>query len=66
MPSSENKTLVTRLKRLSNILCVEQRRLLEVAAESDGLPNNGVLRQIAELELNIVAVENSLAELETK
>ncbi|OYR19611.1 hypothetical protein CEV32_4912 [Brucella rhizosphaerae] len=44
----------------------EQRGLLELAADSDGLPNNNVLRQIAEPELNIVAVNNNLADMDIK
>jgi hypothetical protein len=59
-------SLIKRFERLSAVLRTEQRRLLEVAAESYGLPNNGVLKQIAELELNIAAVENNLAELRIK
>lgn len=39
---------------------------LEIAAENDCLPNKNILKQVAELELNIVAVENNLAELESK
>jgi len=59
-------SLIKRFERLSAVLRTEQRRLLEAAAESYGLPNNGVLKQIAELELNIAAVENNLAELRIK
>lgn len=66
MVSSENKDLVARLQKLSEILRLEQRRLVEEAANSDGLPNNGILRQIAELELNIVAVENNMEEIKAK
>lgn len=66
MVVTTDTTLIARFKKLSNILHDEQRRLLEIASETDGLPNNNILRQIAELELNIAAVENNLAELEAK
>lgn len=66
MVVTTDTTLIARFKKLSNILHDEQRRLLEIASETDGLPNNNILRQIAELELNIAAVENNLAELEPK
>lgn len=66
MSSSDEKALVERFKRLSDILQAEQRKLLEEAANCDDLPNKNILRQIADLELNIVAVENNLADLQKK
>ncbi len=64
MTPLEDQVLATRFRRFSDILQAEQRKLLEEAANCGGLPNNNVLRQIAELELNIAAVENNLAELQ--
>lgn len=66
MSSSDDKKLVQRFKQLSKNLKAEQRRLLEIAAENDSVPSNNALRQIAELELNIAAVENNIAELGIK
>lgn len=66
MSSSDDKKLVQRFKQLSKNLKAEQRRLLEIAAENDSLPSNNALRQIAELELNIAAVENNIAEFGIK
>ncbi|QWK81201.1 hypothetical protein [Ochrobactrum sp. BTU1] len=66
MTSTDDKKLVQRFKQLSKNLKAEQRRLLEIAAENDSLPSNNALRQIAELELNIAAVENNIAELGVK
>ncbi|MCL8000474.1 hypothetical protein M8994_19915 [Brucella sp. 21LCYQ03] len=63
MPSTTTKTLEQRFIALSKMLRTEQRRLLEEAAISDGLPSNSLLKQVAELELNIAAVENNLAEM---
>lgn len=55
-----------RFQRLSNILRAEQLKLLEEAADCGGLPSNNILKQIAELELNITAVENNLIEMDIK
>jgi hypothetical protein len=66
LTSTDDKKLVQRFKQLSKNLKAEQRRLLEIAAENDSLPSNNALRQIAELELNIAAVENNIAELGVK
>jgi len=66
LSSSDDKKLVQRFKQLSKNLKAEQRRLLEIAAENDSLPSNNALRQIAELELNIAAVENNIAEFGIK
>ena len=66
MSSSDDKKLVQRFKQLSKNLKAEQRRLLEIAAENDSVPSNNALRQIAELELNIAAVDNNIAELGIK
>ncbi|MFD1200007.1 hypothetical protein ACFQ3K_17100 [Brucella gallinifaecis] len=66
MNSSDDKALAKRFRRLSDILQTQQRKLLEEAANCDDLPNKHILKQIAELELNIAAVENNLAELQKK
>lgn len=66
MSSSDDKKLAQRFKQLSKNLKAEQKRLLEIAAENDSLPSNNTLKQIAELELNIAAVENNIAELGIK
>lgn len=59
----ENLSTKDRLLNLSNILREEQRKLLTEAASYDALPNKNLLRQIADLELNITAVDNNIAEL---
>lgn len=64
MPANIDNKLIVRLNKLSKTLRMEQRRLLEEAANYDEVPNKNILKQIAELELNIVAIENNLAELE--
>lgn len=66
MPAANKNTTIERFYELSNLLRAEQRRLLEEAADSGGLPNKNILKQIAELELNIAAIENNLAELQAK
>jgi hypothetical protein len=63
MNLTEKKVLAERFATLCKNLKAEQRRLLEIAAENDSLLSTNTLRQIAELELNIAAVENNLAEL---
>lgn len=66
VPTTITQTLEQRFISLSQLLRTEQRRLLEEAAMGDGLPSISLLKQVAELELNIAAVENNLAEMSIK
>lgn len=52
----------TNLERLSSRLRKEQAALLLAAAKSAGLPSNSTLQRVAQLELNIAAIENTLAD----
>ena len=54
--------MTDKLKALAKRLKDEQRRLLLLAAEAQGMPSNSTLHRVAELELNIAAIENTLAE----
>jgi hypothetical protein len=54
---------IGRYVELAKILRKEQKRLIDEAIEYGSVPSNGILRQIAELELNISAVDNSIAEM---
>jgi hypothetical protein len=51
-----------KLKALSKRLKDEQRQLLFSAAQSNGMPSNSTLQRVAQLELNIAAIENTLDE----
>ncbi|MGB3415398.1 MAG: hypothetical protein WBA36_01880 [Mesorhizobium sp.] len=51
-----------KLDELSKRLREEQKGLLLVAAQSDGLPSQSTLQRVAQLELNISAIENTLAD----
>jgi uncharacterized coiled-coil protein SlyX len=51
--------LTALMKRLKD----EQQRLLFAAAESTALPSLSTIQRVADLELNIAAIENTLAEL---
>jgi hypothetical protein len=53
--------LISLVKRLKD----EQQRLLFAAAESTTLPSVSTIQPVADLELNIAAIENALAELPT-
>jgi uncharacterized coiled-coil protein SlyX len=53
--------LISLMKRLKD----EQQRLLFAAAESATLPSLSTIQRVADLELNIAAIENTLAELPT-
>lgn len=64
MNKEDQKKLKVRLINLSNILRKEQKTLLIEAANFDTLPNKNLLRQIAEIELNITAIDNTIAEFE--
>ena len=52
-----------KLEALADRLRDEQRKLLFAAAEHTGMPHNRVLERVAQLELNISAIENTLAEM---
>jgi hypothetical protein len=58
--------MIRNFKRLSGNLRKEQTRLIAEAANCDMLPSEGVRRKIAELELNICAVDNNIHEMETR
>lgn len=51
-----------KLRQLSKRLKDEQRKLLLMAAESEGMPSTSTINRIAQLELNIAAIENTLDE----
>lgn len=57
--TSENRA---NLQQLSSRLRQEQTALLLAAAEAGGLPSNSTLQRVAQLELNIAAIENTLAD----
>lgn len=63
MDSIKANTNKQRLQRLFDVLHEEQKRLINEAADFDSMPNKNIIRQIAELELSIVAVDNHIAEL---
>jgi hypothetical protein len=54
--------LRNKLEALSKRLRDEQRALLVAAAETDGMPSNSTLLRVSQLELNIAAIENTLAD----
>ena len=54
--------LRNKLEALSKRLRDEQRTLLVAAAEADGMPSNSTLLRVSQLELNIAAIENTLAD----
>lgn len=64
MESTKNTPTKQRLQRLFEVLHEEQKRLIDEAVDFDSLPNKNIIRQIAELELTIVAVDNYIAELD--
>lgn len=53
----------TSLERLAARLRREQAALLLAAAKSGSLPSNSTLQRVAQLELNIAAIENTLVDL---
>jgi hypothetical protein len=61
-----HKEKTGRYIELAEMLRKEQMRLIDEAIEYGSLPSNGTLRQIAELELNISAIDNSVAEMKEK
>lgn len=66
MGTEYNQSIKDKLIKLSNIIRSEQRELLIEAANFDNMPNKNLLRQIAELELNITAIDNTIAEFESE
>lgn len=66
MGTEYNQSIIDKLIKLSNIIRSEQRELLIEAANFDNMPNKNLLRQIAELELNITAIDNTIAEFESE
>lgn len=52
-----------RLTALMKRLKEEQQKLLFAAAESPTLPSLSTIQRVADLKLNIAAIENTLAEL---
>jgi hypothetical protein len=52
-----------RLTALMKRLKEEQQKLLFAAAEAPTLPSLSTIQRVADLELNIAAIENTLAEL---
>jgi hypothetical protein len=51
-----------KLDALCTRLRDEQKGLLIAAAQSAGLPSQSTLQRVAQLELNISAIENTLAD----
>ena len=58
MNSEDRKSL----EQLSARLRAEQASLLVAAAKTASLPSNSTLQRVAQLELNIAAIENTLAD----
>lgn len=52
----------TKLEQLSFRLRQEQTTLLLSAAQAGTLPSNSTMQRVAQLELNIAAIENTLAD----
>lgn len=52
----------TNLEQLCSRLREEQASLILAAARFAGLPSNSTLQRVAQLELNIAAIENTLAD----
>lgn len=52
----------TKLEQLSFRLRQEQTTLLLSAAQTGTLPSNSTMQRVAQLELNIAAIENTLAD----
>jgi hypothetical protein len=53
-----NEKLIALSKRMKE----EQRQLLLSAADQDTMPSNSTVQRVAMLELNIAAIENTLAD----
>lgn len=53
-----NEKLIALSKRMKD----EQRQLLLSAADQDTMPSNSTVQRVAVLELNIAAIENTLAD----
>jgi hypothetical protein len=52
----------SKLEMLEKRLKEEQQRLIEEAARIGGMPSGRTIQRVAELELNIAAIENTLSE----
>lgn len=52
----------SQLQNLSKVLRKEQATLLLEAARHNALPSNSTVQRVAYLELNIAAIENTLAD----
>jgi hypothetical protein len=52
----------SQLQTLSQILRKEQAALLLAAARNGALPSNSTVQRVAYLELNIAAIENTIAD----
>lgn len=52
----------SQLQSLSQTLRKEQASLLLAAARNGALPSNSTIQRVAYLELNIAAIENTLAD----
>ena len=50
------------LKKLADLLRSEQRALLVAASRLGLMPGNSTLERVAQLELNIAAIENTLSD----
>jgi uncharacterized coiled-coil protein SlyX len=61
MGTHMREQLTALMKRLKD----EQQRLLFAAAESATLPSLSTIQRVADIELNIAAIENTLAELQS-
>jgi hypothetical protein len=55
-----------KLVALAKKLKDEQRQLIYAAADSATLPSHNTIQRVAQLELNIAAIENTLAEEKTR
>lgn len=50
------------LENLANLLRAQQTSLLLAAARTGAIPSTSTLHRVAEMELNISAIENTLSE----
>jgi hypothetical protein len=60
------KCMLDDLERLLSTLTEAQTQLILLCAKSKSLPDNNTLQKIARLELNIAAVETTIANLPRK
>lgn len=64
MMATNDSKMIRNYKKLSSSLRKEQSRLLEEVAQNGVLPSKSMRQEIAELELNIAAVEHNIIELQ--